>query len=231
MLNMCARRWIAAASMALAACTPSVASAQNYDGFGMLRFGAFVQGNWTNLDITDKALVVPDSSATLNGAGIGATFGIDYRYGDVIYGVEADGSISNDSDNYGVHTFATDYFATVRGRFGVYTRPDLMLYGTFGVAIAGVEYKPSFQSNFIGNGTLKLSETLVGLTVGGGVEYEPIESVILFGEYLYTSFETWEFSARGGSRFAIDPDSHLFRVGVKFKIGHDHYVDPYRGIR
>lgn len=209
------------------------AAAQAWDGAGILRFGAFLQGGFTNLDVQDNRGLVR-RTLDLDGAGIGVSFGYDWRIGNLVLGIESDAATSNDNARVGIHTFATDYFATFRGRIGAFARPDLLLYATGGLALAGVEYQPirngggggadSDNGTVFTGSTLKSSQTLAGFVVGGGIEYD-WHGILLFGEYLYAGFEDWTFSAPGPSRLAVDLDTHSVRVGVKFKIGDDFRYD------
>ena len=65
------------------------------------------------------------------------------------------------------------------------------------------------------------------MTVGGGLEWR-LHDTIVFGEYLYSSFDAFEFIGGFNARHEIDTDAHQFRVGVKWLYGHDHYVDDIR---
>lgn len=215
-----------------AAGAASPAAAQAWEAPGILRFGAFLQGGFTNLDVQDNAGLVR-RTLDLDGAGIGVSFGYDWRIGNLMLGVEADAATSNDNGRTGIHTFATDYFVTFRGRLGGFARPDLLIYATAGLALAGVEYKPIRGGGaavdpdtgaVVTGSTLKSDQTLAGLVVGGGIEYD-LHGILLFGEYLYAGFEGWTFSAPGPRRLSTDLDTHMFRIGVKFKIGDDFRYD------
>lgn len=208
------------------------ATAQAWDAPGILRFGAFLQGGFTNLDVQENAGLVR-RTLDLDGAGIGVTFGYDWRMGNLMLGLESDAATSNDNGRVGIHTFATDYFATFRGRIGTFARPDLLIYATGGLALAGVEYKPVRGGGGVAidpvtgatatGSVLKSDQTLAGFVVGGGVEYD-LHGILVFGEYLYAGFEGWNFSTPAG-RVSADLDTHMFRIGVKFKIGDDFRYD------
>lgn len=218
--------------IAAAAGAASPAAAQAWDAPGILRFGAFLQGGFTNLDVQDNAGLVR-RTLDLDGVGIGVSFGYDWRIGNLMLGLESDAATSNDNGRTGIHTFATDYFATFRGRLGGFARPDLLIYATAGLALAGVEYKPVRGGGVtvdpdtgatVSGSTLKSDQTLAGFVVGGGIEYD-LHGMLLFGEYLYAGFEGWNFSAPGPTRLSADLDTHMFRIGVKFKIGDDFRYD------
>jgi outer membrane immunogenic protein len=97
--------------------------------------------------------------------------------------------------------------------------PTWLVYATGGVAWLGVEA----QSTLTGS---KAADTLTGWTVGGGTEIDWRCHMILFAEYLYTSFGSVSYSLDGVAERA-DFDGHLLRFGLKFKVGHDYFHDDY----
>jgi opacity protein-like surface antigen len=201
------------------------AAAQNYDGDGRLRFGVFMQGYAMPADET-KPLA---KSGDLNGVGIGASFGYDWNLkSGWIIGVEADGVATDSGATINGSTYNVDYLATFRGRLGYHIHPHLLLYGTGGFALNGLHYRGLTTATTTNpNATLKVSTTLHGFAVGGGLEWRFYDTIV-FGEYLYTGFETWDFAGGFGINHSIDVDAHQFRVGVKWLYGHDHYVDDVK---
>lgn len=242
----------AACMLIVAAAASGQAQAQNYDGDGRLRFGAFVQGSDLEFDVQRPAIAA--GTASSEGLGGGASFGYDVVLRDrLVLGLEADGSIEDSSDKNKGRSFASDYLVTLRGRLGAHLHPGWLVYGTGGAAFLGVEYQhPSFLAPAFASPApfspapltvvpaAKFSETLTGWTVGGGTEVD-LHGIILFAEYLYADFDTFDFTnskedAVPGApfvpaRYAIDVDQQLVRVGVKFKIGHDFYHDDVRSGR
>ncbi|MCC3246400.1 outer membrane beta-barrel protein [Methylocystis sp. WRRC1] len=84
-----------------------------------------------------------------------------------------------------------DYLGTVRGRLGYLVTPTLLAYGTGGLAYGGVGLNAS-QFSFdtgaffgAGIGNTTFSNTLVGWTAGGGVEWMFMPGWSAKGEYLY----------------------------------------------
>ena len=69
------------------------------------------------------------------------------------------------------------------------------------------------------------SKALFGWVAGGGLEYDLRDyfGTVLFGEYLVGKYEVW--NNLPGLNGNIDTDVQTFRVGVKFKLGHDYYDD------
>lgn len=214
-----------AIALGLGAAAP--ASAQNYDGSGLLRVGAFVQGSWIDGDFRVTALGPPvtttNGSGSLDGFGGGISFGYDHRFGSMILGVEADASIDSASKRIGTVDFGADYFVTFRGRLGFNLQPGLLVYATTGWALLGAEAETT-----IAGVSSKVPDTLSGWTVGGGIEID-WHHVTLFAEYLHTDFGAKTFDFTGGN-LRIDASDDTVRLGVKFKYGYDHTHDrDYRG--
>jgi outer membrane immunogenic protein len=78
------------------------------------------------------------------------------------------------------------WFGSTRGRIGISPWCRLLIYGTGGVAYGNVDY--SADTNFgnpFANYPVKFSETNVGWTAGGGIEYAIGHHWSLRAEYLY----------------------------------------------
>ena len=225
MLHRCLRQLAGVALAVLAVAATSPAGAQNYDGAGLVRFGLFGQGTWvaaSAVETNDVApiVVVGRGSADISGLGVGVSIGYDHRiHGHMIIGIEADWVYVGSEDRWNLITVTADYTASVRARLGVYVHPHMLLYVTGGVAMLGLEAEHPLT-------TRDTSTTVFGWTIGAGTEIN-WHHVILFGEYLYADYERWNFAVPG-SQFSVDSDSHVFRLGIKFKVGHDHYHDDVR---
>lgn len=86
-----------------------------------------------------------------------------------------------------------DYLGTARGKIGYLLTPQLSLYATGGLAYGGVSIntfswqnlsRPAY-SDEIGPGNSSYSQTRVGWTVGGGLEWMASSSWSIKAEYLY----------------------------------------------
>ncbi len=84
---------------------------------------------------------------------------------------------------------SVDYVGTVRGRLGWLFTPTLLVYGTGGLAYGGVTTNTSiFQAGtngFSGFGATSFSDTRVGWTAGGGLEWMFMPRWSAKVEYLY----------------------------------------------
>lgn len=209
-------RAIVRAAVALSALALSFTAvqAQRYDGSAIIKFGVFGQG--TRLDTRETQPVV--ASGSQDGFTGGFSGGIDFHLPHhLLLGVELDGSFGDARGFVNGTDYGFDYMLNMRGRLGVYVRPDLMIYATSGVSWLG------FEAQQQGVGALKAVETVTGWTVGAGVEYE-WHHVIVFGEYFHGWYGSREFNL-ANVRHEAEIDADVFRVGLKFKVGHDHHHD------
>jgi outer membrane immunogenic protein len=221
-------RSIRQAAVALALLVSGAAApvaAQTYEGPGIIKVGVFAQGAFTNIDLTKYSssnVFIGSDSGSLDNVGAGMSAGYDWRFGDFFVGVEGDGSFTNGSGRVLAEKFNTDYMWTARLRAGGWVRPDLLLYVTGGWAGQGLSYRRSDTPS--SSAPLKTDGTLQGWTVGGGAEYDR-PGVTFFAEYLYANFGDWSFRNFAGEAMQVSADSHIVRVGAKFKVGFDY--DPF----
>ena len=210
-----------AAMSALAAATP--ATAQNYEGNHQVRFGAYLLAGNGSGDATITHLGTAFPADYSHGTvGIGVSGGLEWlRRGVWSWGLELDGAalaggtdITHTAGPAAVTKIGYDYLATARVRGGLYLRHDMLWYGTIGVAFLGTEAQ---------TGSLKVSSTQTGLAIGTGLEYD-FGGGMLFAEYLFTGFGDIDAST-ATTNYTYNADLHTFRVGVKFKVGHDWYYD------
>jgi outer membrane immunogenic protein len=134
-----------------------------------------------------------------------------------------------------------DYIGTVRGRLGWLFTPTLLVYGTGGLAYGGVNVSLSnFQGIFLGapvgglpGGTLiptqfgaaSFSDTRVGWTAGGGIEWMFWPNWSAKAEYLYYDLGTVAGSAvnvglagtvASISQFSTRYSGNIVRAGVNY---------------
>ena len=129
-----------------------------------------------------------------------------------------------------------DYIGTVRGRLGWLFTPTLLVYGTGGLAYGGVSTTTSLFGLPIASpipftawaGSSTYSDTRVGWTAGGGLEWMFMPSWSAKVEYLYYDLGTVSHSflavsnALGGPAFGTVLQSstrfngHIVRAGVNY---------------
>ena len=216
----------AAAAVMFAIGSATAAIAQNYEGPHQVRVGAFLQGGSTTLDSATGALSVQRSFGN-NGGGM--TAGLEFlRHGGWTFGVEGDFGLAKGSASIVGARHGTDYFASLRGRVGVYARPDWVIYGTGGIGFKGVDVTELSGADG--------GKTLSGAIYGGGTEFHR-GNTIFFAEYLHSNYARTDVAVGGGLGFApntysLGGHSDAVRLGVKFKVGFDGYYDEVRdGLR
>ena len=190
------------------------AAAQNSDGQHQVRFGVFGQTGPTSGTAANPAGREDYSIFTY---GIGASAGLEWvRKQGWSWGVEMDGTVLAGNDSGAGNELSPNYLATLRVRGGRHIRSDLFWYGTIGAGYLGMESKTS--SIF---GLNKVADSKAGLVLGTGLEWD-YKGALIAAEYLYGDFGTFTSTA---ANHRYDADMHIFRLGVKFKVGHDHYDD------
>jgi opacity protein-like surface antigen len=207
------------------------AQAQDWDGSGLVRFGVFLQAQSVDFDVLQR----PGAAAPFrqHGFGVGIAAGYDLRLGSFVVGAEIDGSFDDGGAKLkpipaGARNeqLGVDYFATLRGRLGYIVHPNFLLYVTGGYGLLGAEFKDNALG---GAGSNKKFMTLDGITFGGGVEWDMGWGISFF-EYLHTDFTHSTFRALtlNGNLVDLNANSDVFRLGLKFKVGHDYTHDVYR---
>jgi outer membrane immunogenic protein len=178
---------------------PAMAPVSNWSG---LYIGGNVGYGWGNgstgilpLKNLDEGDIFPTSTldSRLKGVFGGAQIGCNWQIGSIVTGLEADiqssgisGSARAALVNLGVAggtgpgdiTASTSselsWFGTVRGRLGVTVTPDLLLYGTGGLAYGQVKDSANVQIDnppFLDAWPASISSTKTGWAAGAGAEW------------------------------------------------------------
>jgi outer membrane immunogenic protein len=110
-----------------------------------------------------------------------------------------------------------DYLGTVRGRVGFLFTPTLLVYGTGGLAYGGVSSNTNISGSTLGPNLLLadgnapyfsnggFSNTRVGWTVGGGLEWLFLPNWSAKIEYLYYNLGSVSYSAGIPTSIIADP--------------------------
>lgn len=157
----------------------------------------------------------------------GVQLGYNWQRERLVFGLETDFQFADMQDSaFGSNpAFAgdaavdIDSFGTVRGRVGLADGRTLY-YLTGGLAYADVD----FAQVGIGLGNAIAvgdNKTMLGYTVGGGIEHALSQNLSLKLEYQYLDFGDAKFSGTdlGGNSYAskVDVDMHTVRAGVNYK--------------
>jgi outer membrane immunogenic protein len=154
-------------------------------------------------------------SGDADGAIGGAQVGYNWQSQQLVYGIEADITLSDIGvreslvSPFGVVTASgsIDWMATVRGRLGVLVQPRLLFYATAGLGIVSAEAKGSITT--IGFPTFSVSqhETDSVFVYGLGAESKWTDTTSVRVEYL------------GFGETGLANSFGVVRLGVNFKFG------------
>jgi outer membrane immunogenic protein len=213
---------------------PAMAAASNWSG---LYIGGNVGYGWGN-NSTDFAFLptptdfgVANTSLRARSTGVigGAQFGYNWQIGSLVTGLEADIQGSGIKGSASAPAIPTpnglfgsfissepklSWFGTVRGRLGVTVTPDLLLYGTGGLAYGRVDASANWFVSANGGqaqAPASISKTKVGWTAGAGAEWMFARNWSAKLEYLYVDL---------GSASAIGDITASFPADPKFKVGY-----------
>lgn len=165
----------------------------------------FGESDWQN----------PAVSMEPTGAVVGGTIGYNLQTGTWVWGLEADIAWSGMKDDIacGGGTCSTEakWFGTARGRLGYAGWNNWLPYLTAGAAFAGVE-----ASNTVAGSA---SETMIGWTVGLGLEYAFMGNWSLKGEYLYADLGNMDCPTCNvaGAANEVSYTTNIVRAGLNYR--------------
>jgi outer membrane immunogenic protein len=203
-------------------------SPRNYDSTAA-RFGGFlgynwqfapqwvagIEGDWAYANATTSSGGFPGCTNAVCTIGFGAAPN----------GLVAGGDLTS---------VKTRWDASVRGRLGILATPDLLLYGTGGIAWQNVKVSGAcgpWQNSFYCNGApqpvpsaVTQTDTLTGWTVGAGAEWHAWGNWLVRGEYRYANFGTSSYVFPFGTtvtnntyRFDLKNETHIATFGLAYK--------------
>lgn len=180
----------------------------------------------------------------LNGSLGGAQVGYNFQSGNIVYGVEADiqksditgkssSNLYNVPENCGCspNTLNSDlkqkvnWFSTIRGQVG-YSFNNILLYGTGGLALAGIKTNVSNVYSAYGDNVVDSSlndkHTQVGWTLGAGAKLAVYKNWIIDAQYLHISLnkENSHFYDSINSINLVNQnnsDFDVFKIGIDYK--------------
>jgi outer membrane immunogenic protein len=165
-----------------------------------------------------------DSSLTYGGQ-----VGYNHQIDALVLGVEGDFNFldaGSDLTFTGTNTTTWksdyDWFATIRGRVGFAADNTLFyatggvawLHGEFDIATAGGGGGVGAPAPIVGAAASD-KDTLLGYTIGGGIEHAFSEAFSGKVEYLYADFESHTLSD-GLATVKTRPDLHVLRIGLNY---------------
>lgn len=180
----------------------------------------------------------------------GLQIGFNRQHGSIVWGVEADvswtdlnanGSFTdkpngacapNPCTKWDVNT-SMDVFGTVRGRLGVLVSPQLLVYGTGGLAWGQADIKVAATHNPLGvtepGPRVSGEYNHIGWTAGGGAEWMFAPDWTLKAEYMYVDLGKEKYVPTGTTTptsttpwnevIPAELDFHTVRLGLNYKFG------------
>jgi outer membrane immunogenic protein len=141
------------------------------------------------------------------GYGGGVFGGYQMQNGAIVYGAEADVGYGNADGRNATLGAKTGAEGSLRARVGVAPSDRVLIYGTAGGAVGNVKATDGVGAD---------SNTMLGYTVGAGVDAKVTEKVFVRGEYRYTDLGKDNFNL-GGGRQRISQDTSSVRLGLGLK--------------
>lgn len=222
------KKVILGTALFLAATSPALAEDYNWTG---AYAGVHVGGAWGNTTVRDNAKdgVAPGPfSYDTSGAFGGGTAGYNYQIGNIVIGVEGDvgyldlsgsGIIgSAHADHHQNITTSGGAYGDLTGRLG-WAWNNVLFYGKGGILIFdGEALQATTADGYAPHGT----DTFVGWTAGGGVEYAMTQKISLKIEYMHMDMGT-----RDGDQTALVADPPT-PAGYAFTNSHDVTADSVK---
>jgi|SRR5665213_1326707 len=213
-----------AADMAVKA-SPRMAVAAPWTGFYA---GVNVGYGWAHesTDVSPAGVVLGSFSNNMRGVVGGGQLGYNWQFGTWVAGLETDlqfsGQRNSSTDIIGPTTFAhTDkitWFGTTRARLGALIMPATLLYGTGGLAYAGMKSDGTLTAAGPGTVAFSNSTTKTGWTLGAGIEGMMAANWSWKVEYLYMSFPSFTTNAPVGftGTSSTKVTDNVLRVGFNY---------------
>lgn len=153
-----------------------------------------------------------DISFDADGFVAGAYAGWNFQNGPFVYGLETDFNYSDVNGDLGIGgpagEIGYDWFGSTRGRIGLANDRFLAF------ATAGVAYAKGFIEGPGGVGSE--SDTSIGWTAGGGLEYAFTDNLVGRAEYRYYDFGSMDFNGFGPVA-DFDTTLHTGTIGIAYK--------------
>ena len=184
----------------------------------------------------------PNASGSTTSGRVAIYAGYNWQFSpDWVAGIEADVGYGDNSSRFdripGLSPLGDSFAETelgadgsARARLGFLVSPTVLLYGTGGVAFQQAEASGACPADDAvcdpaqGSRTSSSSETLVGWTMGGGVEAAIFGNWLVRADYRYSDLGDfsatpmqWEFEAAHGAVADVSITTHTFGVGIAYK--------------
>jgi outer membrane immunogenic protein len=212
---------------------PPVAPAYSWTG---LYVGANIGYGWgqAKYDATLTGIGAVSQSEDMDGVIGGLQSGYNYQMGNWVLGFESDFQLSGQRGGStfpgiaALTTITTDveleWFGTSRTRIGFLATPNILLYGTGGVAYGKVSTSATVTTVGVGTLTASFEDVKAGWTVGAGIEGAFGGGWSAKLEYLYIDLGRTEHSFGTVALGTIATETrrttdNIVRVGLNYRWG------------
>jgi outer membrane immunogenic protein len=194
-----------------------------------LYIGAHGGFGWGRKEWTEVTLATPRPEGDFNVSGplAGGQIGYNFQSGQVVFGVEVDGSWANLTGSrlslaFPAQTIRTEVrsLGSFAGRLGLSWANNLLTYVKLGAGWA------NDRNSVSGTATASWSDTRWGFMAGGGVEIALTGNWSAKAEYDYMNFGTRRTDGIGCTGACVPPFSeevrqhlHIVKFGINYRFG------------
>lgn len=168
---------------------------------------AGVQGGYTFGRTRSELPGVGVSERDHDGWNAGAFAGVQGQNGSIVYGVEGDIGYNGAEGSDITATTESGVEGSLRARLGYAVNDRLLVYGTGGGAAESLKADDGLGSD---------RKTMLGYTVGAGVDAKVTEKLFVRGEYRFTDYGSETFDLGGGPQ-EIESHSNKVQLGLGIK--------------
>jgi outer membrane immunogenic protein len=184
-------------------------------------FHVGVHGGWADQDFgigqTNPASALVTRSDSDDGFVGGFLYGSQWQFGNYVLGT--DSAYSFGDTKTGLNTAANGLSATAevewsaesRVRAGVLVQPNILVYGTLGIAFANLDV----SGTLIAGGSD--DDRAFGISYGAGVETTLGNRGFARLEYIHTDYDEESFRQTGGGSFDVDLDTDVIRGAIGYR--------------
>ncbi len=156
------------------------------------------------------------SFASKVAASAGAYAGYNWQMGNIVAGIEAGADLPNVSTPNDTYTYVKhDWSAGVRGRLGIVTAGNTLLYASLGWTLGHFDYSGYFTSSGLYSDA---AFTDSGLQVGLGAEAFLSSQLSARFETIYTQYSAHDILYDGGPYWNVSPRTLEARVGLTYHL-------------
>ena len=196
--------------------SPAPAGRTIWEGFHV---GGHIGGQDTDFDITQTAPASAFTTFSDSDDGVvgGFVYGSSWQFGNIVLGTDSAYNFGDQKTGLNTTAMALNAVAEVewssetRLRAGFLVNPNVLLYGTVGIAAAEVDV----SGTLIAGGSD--DARVYGVAYGAGAEATLGNRWFARIEYIHTDYDDEDFRNVGGGSFNTDLDSDIVRGAIGYR--------------